>query len=316
MNQGIYGFPNINDPNLIDIKEFDVSGSYRIPEGTKLIRIHAIGGGGGGGSGRRTGAGGGNAAGGGGGGSGSFVMQTFLREQIYSSTLNIVIGAGGGGGAARTTDLTNGAGGIAGGATTISPFGLPGILLYSAGGGGGAGGTNVSGGAGAGRGSLINGIFTSTLIASISGSVSVSPTTFSITDVNCFSYLAKGGGGGGSYNLTSGTISRGSNIQVGSANSILALTYQKVFTGDIIISGNPALSAQTDNSAYEDIIPYYGGMGGAGGASSAGTPAAATNGGKGYRGGGGGGGGGSAPGVNSGAGGVGGNGYVAIFCYK
>ena len=49
MNQGFYGFPNINDPNLLDIKEFDVSGTYRIPEGTKLIVVHAIGAGGGGG---------------------------------------------------------------------------------------------------------------------------------------------------------------------------------------------------------------------------------------------------------------------------
>ncbi len=308
MNQGFYSFPKPSDPNLIDIKEFDVSDSYIIPTGTKLVQIHAVGAGGGGGSGRRTTAGV-NGSGGGGGGSGSLVIHTFLREQIYGSILNIVIGAGGDGGVARTVDNQNGAAGSIGGATTVAPFGFPGVLLFCSGGAGGAAGSSTGGVGGTGRAPLsyVLGAVTAT---SITGSGGLATTGGNVLQ---FSVPAKGGAGGGGVTTTPAAGS-GGNIVIGTINSIGALRYSKAIGSTTIISGNRGDSAQEDNSAYEDIAPYYGGMGGAGG--GGGLTVNATNGGNGYRGGGGGGGGGSAAGRNSGAGGRGGNGYVAIFCYK
>ena len=308
MNRGFYSFPKPSDPNLIDIKEFDVSGSYTIPSGTKLVQIHAVGAGAGGGSGRRTQAGS-SASGGGGGGSGSLIIHTFLREQIYGSILNIVIGAGGAGGAARTVDNQTGAAGNGGGSTTVAPFGFPGVLLFCAGAlGDASGGGILSGSSGTGRApfSYVLGGLTSTSVSGAAGSLGIGDV------IRQFSVTAKGGAGGGGVNTTPAAGS-GGDITVTGVNSLGALRYSKA-TGSTVISGNPADSAQANNSAYEDIAPYYGGMGGAGG--GGGLTVNATNGGNGYRGGGGGGGGGSAPGFNSGAGGNGGNGYVAIFCYK
>ena len=259
MNQGFYSFPKPSDPNLIDIKEFDVSGAYTIPTGTKLVQIHAVGAGGGGGSGRRTTAGV-NGSGGGGGGSGSLVMHTFLREQIYGSILNIVIGAGGNGGVARTVDNTNGAGGTIGGATTVGPFGFPGVLLFCSGGAGGFAGSAASGGAGTGRAPLSY-VLGAGAATSITGSGGASSTGGSVLQ---FSVTAKGGAGGGGVNTTPAAAS-GGNINVGTINSLGALRYSKATGSVTIITGNSADSAQADNSAYEDIAPYYGGMGGAGG---------------------------------------------------
>jgi hypothetical protein len=323
MNQGFYGFPNINDPNLLDIKEFDVSGTYRIPEGTKLIVVHAIGAGGGGGSGRRgttpvtT-----NNAGGGGGGSGCFIKHMFLREQIYGSTLDIVIGAGGGGAAARTTDNLNGLNGGVGGATTITPTGFSGILLYSPGGGGGGAGTTGAATAGTGRLPYFNGL--------IAAAGTVNGNAFNTTTGPTFntvvSYFSKGGAAGGGWAQTLGVFVEGGNINA--PNSDLALTTYSVpvvinpnwgndFIGNeqILVTAVPGNAAQTNNSSTGiEVFPYHGGVGGAGG--GYGSTQAATNGGNGWRGGGGGGGGAGQAGFNSGAGGTGGNGYVAIFCYK
>ena len=243
MNQGFYSFPNQFDPNLIDIKEFDVSGSYKIPDGTKLITIHCIGAGGGGGSGRRRTGTTGASLGGGGGGSGSFINHTFLREQIYSSTLDIVIGAGGGGGAARTTDDTNGAGGSVGGATTISPFGFSGVLLYAAGGGSGSGGTNTTGGAGAGRPAMTYGN-----ISVVNPSGSASSGTAQPTAVGMNFPWSKGGGAGGGVQTGTTTAYSGANINAAGAGGLFVNNPNRV-TSTTIIAGNTANSAQQDNNA-------------------------------------------------------------------
>lgn len=308
MNQGFYNFPNPFDPNLIDIKEFDVSGSYKIPDGTKLITIHCIGAGGGGGSGRRRSGTTNASLGGGGGGGASFIIHTFLREQIYSSTLDIVIGAGGGGGAARTADNTNGAAGSAGGATTVSPFGFPGVLLYAAGGAAATGGTTTLGSAGAGRGAMNYGNVSGSLPSGTSSSATAQPAAITIN----FPWSKGGGAGGG---VASGLLAafRGSNVNAPTSGTLFVNNPNRAIASTVI-SGNTPNAAQEDNNAKEDMFPYFGGMGGAGG--GGGATVAATNGGNGYRGGGGGGGGGSSGGLNSGAGGNGGNGYVAIFCYK
>lgn len=308
MNQGFYSFPNLFDPNLIDIKEFDVSGSYKIPDGTKLITIHCIGAGGGGGSGRRRTSTVGASLGGGGGGAGSLLIHTFLREQIYSSTLDIVIGAGGNGGAARTVDNTNGAGGGAGGATTISPFGFPGFLLYAAGAANGAGGSSVSGIGGTGRAPMNYGNISGVLPSGSSSNGIAQPAALAMN----FPW-SKGGGAGGAVQNGTTTAYRGGNINAATAGGLFVNNPNRAVSVTIIV-GNAGNAAQADVDAKEDIFPYFGGMGGAGG--GGGGTVAATNGGNGYRGGGGGGGGGSSGGLNSGAGGVGGNGYVAIFCYK
>jgi hypothetical protein len=314
MNQGFFGFPNILDPNLIDIKEFDVSGSYSIPVGTKMIQIIAIGAGGGGGSGRRRAAATAqNGFGGGGGGGGSFINHTFLREQIDGQVLNIVIGAGGAGGAARTTDNTSGANGLAGGTTTIASQGKSGFLLFAPGGAQGSGGTTTNATAGAGRAPLFNGTVSNTQPNGAAGTATATPGSITLSF-----YWTKGGAAGGGHNnvLTPTIVSNGGSIFMPSANSLFVLNPQYA-VGSTILSGNRSndvQSAELNGVGFFPLGKYSGGIGGAGG--GAGTTVAATNGGNGWRGGGGAGGGASLSGLNSGAGGRGGNGYVAIFSYK
>jgi hypothetical protein len=310
MNQGFYNFPNVLDPNLIDIKEFDVSGSYTIPTATKLITVHAIGAGGGGGGGRRRAGTTGASGGGGGAAGGSFILHTFLREQIYGSILNIVIGAGGTLGNGGSADGVNGSGGVTGGATTIAPYGFRNVLLYAAGGTGGSGGSASAGGAGSSRNPMSHGIVSAQGTAGSAGSNSgTAPTNVTLTY-----YWSKGGGGGGG-------VATGSTVTFSPGASILAPTGTTLYfnnsnraSGSTVIAGNRSNNVQDPVNAYENIFPYYGGMGGAGG--GGGGTVAATNGGNGYRGGGGGGGGGASGGLAAGSGGRGGNGYVAIFCYK
>jgi hypothetical protein len=295
MNQGIFAFPNINDPNLIDIKEFDVSGSYSIPDGTKLIQVIVIGAGGGGGSGRR-GVGSFAAYGGGAGGAASIIIHNYLIEQLDGKVLEIAIGAGGGGGAPRTTDST-GQAGSGGGATTLTLSGKVGFLLYAPGGaGGGAGGGLFPATNGAGRTPMFNG-FISTFVATVGPNINTSISSF----------FDKGGAQGGLANNSGTSANPGRNIVICNTNYALGETLR---TGN---SANSAQSTDLDGTGIFIFGKYTGGIGGAGG--GGGSSQNATNGGNGWRGGGGGGGGGSV-GFNSGGGGVGGNGYVAIFCYK
>ena len=310
MNQGFYGFPNALDPNLIDVKEFDVSGSYTIPNATKLIIIHAVGAGGGGGGGRRRSGTTGNSGGGGGGAGGGFVSHTFLREQIYGSILNIVIGSGGNGGNGGSADNVNGTAGGTGGNTTIGPYGFRNNLLLVPGGAGGGAGSTAGGTATTGVRGMSNGAlsFVTQTTGSFGSTGLTAPTNITLTY-----YYAKGGGGGGGVTTGATTATGGASIIAPSGTGLFFNNPNRAL-GSTVIAGNRSNNVQDPVDAYQDIFPYYGGMGGAGG--GGGGTVAATNGGRGYRGGGGGAGGGSSGGLASGNGGAGGDGYVAILCYK
>lgn len=319
MNQGLYGFPNPNDPLLVDIKEFDASGTYRIPDGTKLITFHVIGGGAGGRSGQRNGSGG---LGGGGGGGGGTVVHTFLREQIRGSLLAITIGAGGIGGATTNGNYNSG---TVGGATSVTVSGAPGVLLLA---GGGGIHTTIAANRNPNGVNIFNGVpiqLASTTSTTAMRGGSSSTTTPIPIFMKAF-YAKGGGGGGGSSNATTG-LRVGGDIRTPSSSGIVvnvnnpnrpnsSSAFTSGATGTMVLGGATGGVAATRNgqSAYEDVAPYWGGMGGAGGGAASNTSG---NGGNGYRGGGGGGGGvcHSIGGI-AGGGGNGGNGYVAIFCYK
>lgn len=122
MNQGFFGFPSFLDSNIIDIKEFDISGAYAIPANTKRLIIFAVGGGGGGAGGVRLNANG--CSGGSGGNSGNYVLTEIDKRSLNGITqLNIVIGAGGSGGAGSASNGATPSHGVGGGATTV---GIPG----------------------------------------------------------------------------------------------------------------------------------------------------------------------------------------------
>ena len=138
MNQGFFGFPNnLDNSTIIDIKEFDSSSVYRIPEGAKRINIVLVGSGAGGGAGRRAAASA-NGGGGGGGSGGAILVHDFLVEELSGpgSALAITIGAGGTGGAGSTATNAANTGGT-GGATNVSIIGTRGFLMTAQTGAGG-----------------------------------------------------------------------------------------------------------------------------------------------------------------------------------
>ena len=85
MNNGIFGFPSVlGFTNLLDIKEYDTSGTYMIPTGAKRIWVMVVGSGAGGGGGARQPSGTG-ASGGGGGAGGVVNVYNFWVDQLYGS---------------------------------------------------------------------------------------------------------------------------------------------------------------------------------------------------------------------------------------
>ena len=163
MNNGFYGFPGQAGNNLLDIKEFDSSGSYEIPPYAKRLWIFLVGAGAGGGGGGRQGAGV-NSFGGGGGAGGVVNQMSILVDQLaytissygYSNnkaniTLNVTIGAGGTGGIGATTNTASGGNGSIGGASYVTVDGVPGYIMYAVHTGAsaaGQGGTSTTGTAG------------------------------------------------------------------------------------------------------------------------------------------------------------------------
>jgi len=349
MNNGIFGFPNINDSNIFSVREFDTSGTYAIPQTAKRIMIFAVGGGGGGGGGVRRGAplGGGN-----GGAAGAYVL-TEIPVKAFGNirTLNIVIGAGGIGGSAPTSN--NGSPGTAtsGGNTEIWIPGKTSPLIVAGGNkfGSAATGSGVSSTPASGNASGINILF-GTLTASSgknlqeSGSRSITNLMASTNDrfgggLGGFGGNGTGGsiyplsplecagaGGGGVLNVVFGvsTPFMGGSIYTPTASVFNTTVDPEVNgisrMGDIdypggftLCAGSTVGSGNTGESANRLINPYMifsAGLGGAGGGGA--TSGRAGSGGNGYRGGGGGGGGGSVNGISAGAGGNGGNGYVKI----
>jgi hypothetical protein len=122
INFGFFGFPNTSVKPLTDVAEFDSSGSYRIPQGCKLLYIFATSAGGGGGTGLATGTG--VATGSsypGLGGMCSHQLVDVLSIGGEGTILDIIIGAGGAGIPGQTgSEYIPGLTSQEGGATTIS----------------------------------------------------------------------------------------------------------------------------------------------------------------------------------------------------
>jgi hypothetical protein len=325
MNNGFFGFPSSTyGSSVIEVKEFDSSGTYEIPNGAKRLWIMLIGGGGGGGSGARQ-ASGTNSFGGGGGAGGTQNTGYYFVNAIGSTaesnaaanagftpgswgrTLTIAIGAGGTGGASASTDPSSGNNGGAGGASTITLTGTPGFMMYSSGGALGSGGTTTTGGAGTGQQRLENGIprAATQLTSGASGS------SLSGISVTVNQYISTGGAGGAGVN-TSNVASGGGSINNSSATTAPYFADPNIASGSSIKTGGSSGTATSQSFIPATVgnMKYAPGLGGAGGGSSATT--AANNGTNGYRGGGGGGGGGSRNTFASGAGGNGGTGYCVI----
>jgi hypothetical protein len=325
MNNGFFGFPaNQNLGTILDIKEFDTSDTYQIPNGAKRLWIMLIGGGGGGGSGARQ-ASGTNSYGGGGGAGGTQNTGYYFVDAIGSTaesvaagnagftpgswgrTLTIAIGAGGTGGTSASSDPSVGNNGGAGGASTITLTGTPGFMMYSSGGAFGSGGTTSSGAAGTGQQRLHNGIPRVTTYPT-SGAAG---NNFIGTSLTVIQYVNTGGAGGGGVS-SANSDSTGGGLQTTSTLTAPAFFDPRIASGSNIKSGGSSGTATSQPFTPVTVgnMKYAPGLGGVGGGGSATT--AANNGENGYRGGGGGGGGGSRNTFASGAGGNGGNGYGVI----
>lgn len=322
MNLGFYGFPN-STPDIIDIKEFDVSGSYTIPKGARFMAVLLIGGGGGGGGGRRSSAGTAAFGGGGGGGGGKVygIVELPLWELTAGTSILVSLGAGGTAGAAAASDSTNGGAGGAGGATSLRINYVTNYTWAIAGGGnGGAGGTTSAGSAGSSAANMTPYGGTSAMAAQVgTGGAGAATTKGGAVTVQHWGYNGGAGGGG----VSTGSIAtEGGNIQFASSPSALFASFRYVggnasTAGALIGGANTGAPGANAYTAMDSIMgwangigPGYGGAGGGGGTTSGG------NGGNGYRGSGGGGGGGCLNGIaSSGAGGAGGNGYACFWVW-
>jgi hypothetical protein len=333
MNNGFFGFPTpigISN-NIIDIKEFESSGTYGVPPNAKRIYIYLVGAGAGGGGGARQTP----TAGGGSGGMGGklisymwaveelgFNIDAGTRGGFGSPTsayqrLIITIGAGGNGGSGATTNSNDGSPGSPGGSSGVTISGTPiadaGILW--------AEGAAINGGTPSSGGTTGTSFSTSTSLVTILGfysnsflgqGVSGFAGTGSTVTVQNIQY--NGGAGGGGY--TGASAGSGGNITpinstAASASGVMNSNYPRATA---LLSGGTPNNPGTDALGYTILHKYSNGFGGAGGGGSAGATAAG-RGGNGYRGGGGGGGGGSLNGANGGDGGKGGNGYCLIIAY-
>jgi hypothetical protein len=299
MNNGFFNFPtsSVN----IDIKEFDVSGTYTIPQNSKIIRILAVGAGGGGGGGRKS-PGSGSSYGGGGASGGGIILHEFFADALGGpgTTLTVVIGAGGGGGVGGASSGQNGTSGSNGGNTTVNITGKRGTMMVCLGGNNGSGGTIVGGSAGAARTGVYYGFPVGGLagVAGANGSVSDSR-------VQGINSTFGGGGAGQSAELTSAT---GGRLLTGST------AQTQVLNPDLPV--NTAIKSNGESGFPTMILRKYStGYGGAGGNNAALT-GTASNGGRGYRGSGGGGGGAAWTTQTAGDGGRGGDGYVVIMSFN
>lgn len=254
-----------------------------IPTWATTCRVICVGGGGGSGSGRRAAAAT-NAMGGGGGAGGGLsdftIDATALRA--IASTYSVTVGAGGTAGAAQTVDSTNGNSGGAGGASSFSVGGN--TYAYGPGGPGGPGGTGTSAGT------------TAATAWQQTGGAGGAPGSASVTGGSVF--VGPGGGGGGGWLTSAGGRNDGGDGGAGSKA-------RDNHTGTAAGSGSGAAGV-----APSTPLDGFCGDGAAGGA--AGTAVAGGSGAAGIRGSGASGGGASRNGNNSGAGAVGGDGWVMV----
>ena len=309
MNNGFYGFPLTNNPNVVDLVQIDSSTTYSIQSGTRRLYLYAVGAGGGGGSGRRA-ADATTASGGGGGAGGSQFNQMFFVEDLggVGSILQITIGAAAAAVAAPVADGTNGTTGTVGGTTIISVLGRPGRLVQCLGGPGGAGGGATAGAAVTMRHSIPYSTLNATSYVAGASRINNIPTNLAASHV----YLNGGHGGGP---VGPGSSWDGGSIAT-SDSTVNGYADPNVIPGGILVQGSAANTTAAGQSSMKHINGVFSsGLGGAGGGGGHTVPGGA--GGNGYRGGGGGGGGAGYFGAGgAGAGGAGGNGYVVIFALR
>lgn len=260
---------------------------YDIPAGATRVKMELMGGGGGGGSGRK-GPAGSNRFGGNGAGRGGLTVVEFDAAEL-PSTVYVTVGAGGVGGASRTVNNSQGADGAQGDDTRVSTTPSEATAVaYAVGGARGQGGAtiaqppaNVPGGAGHTQQGGVGGA------ASTAGALS-------------FGGLLGGGGAGRG-------IASANNI-AGQNSLTVALSSTSINPPTAFRVASLGFHANTAVGVQNGPIP---GLGGAGGDAS--TTGNAQAGGNGIYGGGGGGGGASTDSVgDSGAGGLGGDGYIII----
>lgn len=314
MNEGLKGFPvagtavpstsNISSA-LISLREFDASGAYTIPQGTKYIYIFARGGGGGGGGGRRAAASA-TGAGGGGGSGGSWILDFIPVAEFGGpgTTLSIVIGAGGSVGSGGAADNTNGNGGGSGGLTQIFVVGTQGYPIICQGGGAGGGGTTTGGTAGAANTCWVY----KNSLSQNAGSAGATGSGTNFTPSNAF-VNSPGGCGGGGYTVAGGA-GIGAGVVYCSAASTGVFNPYLTKAANLNIHGGTRASGINSYTKFGTLFSPNISAGGGGANATVGSSAG--NGGDGYRGGGGGGGGGSIAGGSAGSGGKGGDGYVVI----
>lgn len=314
MNGIFHSFPSqVGQQTIIETKEFDVSGSYKIPEGTLFLYVFAIGAGGGGSAGGRA-ATNNTARGGNGGGGGALYHDLLFVPSIggAGTVLEITIPAGGSGSNGVTLDATNSDAGTIGGNLEIKIAGQPGYLIKLVG-GAGANSSSSSTAVTNRTGIVFKHRTTNTHNAGVGGANTASA-------IGTMIHLECSGSGGGGINtsnqaaagadiyfsdrfgFTTGVMNPKTNIKRNRSSS-------EIFgiTGGAI--NNDAIQRQIQ--IFDRFSPGYGGCGGGSSVTGRGG-----TGGYGYRGSGGGGGGASRNGNVSGRGGDGGNGYVAIMAIK
>ena len=331
MNNGFFGFSNIFDTtNIIEIKEFDQSGSYLIPNSAKRIKILVVGSGAGGGGGARKATG--TASGGGGGGAGGPInIFNFWVDQLYGGgntqtnpntgvsgtsniTLSVVIGAGGTGGPGGANDGDNGTAGSIGGGSFVSIPGSSGYLMKSIQSGASAAGQGGTTSAGSGGGSTPYPFFGLPTASNLGGGASGSNTISTAGGIANSDFGQNGGAGGGGVSSTN-TASNGGSQTAVATGTVTSIVNSEFVRNTTIVSGTSANSASKPVSSFGFSIlgQYSRGLGAAGG--GGGATANGSDGGDGWRGGGGGGGGGCRNGFTAGNGGNGGNGYIVIIAY-
>jgi hypothetical protein len=304
MNFGFFGFPNATNPGgIISVAQYDSSGSYNIPTGTKLLYIFAISAGGGGGAGTATGAAvAGTPGWGGGGGSYSYVLVD-VDSIGGPQTLDIFIGAGGAGMAGQSAGIQVGLGSSAGGMTVITTSsGGDMIYLYE---------SNLV---------FMNstplvdqnpqGVFFSTLISN----QGFQSSNAAITLTTLADY---GGGHGGNVSAANAPSAGYTTVKPSSSTTQFSVPFVN-YSGTIQPGGitgtattNGGIGSDSSVQIFGAFTPGIGGMGGGGTTFGNGG-----TGGMGYRGSGGGGGGSCRTPSRSGGGGMGGNGYVAIIAVR
>lgn len=311
----------------VNILTYTASGNYTPTPGVQYIKVICAGAGGGGGSGRVAGAGT-TTPGGQGGSGGNINIAYFSSSALLGNTYSVNIGVGGPGAARRTSNgLLNGLTGTTGLSSSFGTgSGASFVRLLSALGGPGGLGAGQAGGA---TGNTVPTIaqvpnpYPPFYYSGVNGSIDTAGPTNANNAFNGSRFLAGGGTGGRIF---------GDNTPTAGGSGSAIFSYNT-----LIPSGSPSAAASGlpgDNGAavidIAQLLFYSGsnittgikvGTGGHGGGSGnrGVTPlVSAGNGGSGSLAAGGGGGGGAAFGLNtvfSGAGGLGGDGFVIIFEY-